>query len=101
MKAEMGFEIGFIFFSIFYIGFLGWASAEWPGASDYIAGNISAPTMPAQPNVLDYLFFAIQQAWYFLTAYISFNIAMPVLGLISLSITLTMVWCVIRLIRGV
>lgn len=99
-SGQAGFEIGFIVFSLFYFGFVTYAAAAWPGASGTVTGSLSVPTLPAQPGILDYLSFVFVMAWFYVTAFLGFNINIPVLGLITTVIALTMVFIVARLIRG-
>jgi hypothetical protein len=93
-------EIGFIIFALFYLAFVTFAAAQWPGASGTVTGSLSIPTLPAQPGLLDYLIWAIQAAWFYLASFLSFNVGVPWLGIISLVITSAMIYSIISVIRG-
>ena len=99
-RGQAGFEIMFVIFALFYLGFVTWGAANWPGATGTVTGSLSVPTLPAAPGILDYLAFAITTAWFYASAFIAFNINLPVVGLLSTTITLGMLYVVAKLIRG-
>lgn len=100
LKGQMGFEISFVLMAIFYLAFVTMASALWPGASGVVTGGLSLPALPTQPGILEYLSFAISSVWFYLVAFFAFNIAIPVIGLITLTMALGMAYVVAKVIRG-
>jgi len=100
MRAQAGYEIGFIVFALFYYGFVTLAAVSWPGGSAVVSGSLVTPALPAAPGILDYLAWVIGMAWFYISAFWAFNISIQVLGLISLTITLAMGYIILKLIRG-
>lgn len=100
MRAQSGFEIGFILFAIFYYGFVTFFAAAWPGATGMVTGEIVVPVLPPAPGVLDYLFWALNMAWFYASTFWAFNINVPLVGLISLTLVLGVGYVIAKLIRG-
>jgi hypothetical protein len=100
MRAQAGYEIGFLLFALFYYAFVTWAAASWPSSTGTVSGALVIPTLPTAPNILDYLVWALSMAWFYISAFWAFHINIPVLVFISLTITLGVGYVILKLIRG-
>lgn len=94
MKGQGHGAIPFIIFAVFYLLFMTWAAGEWAGSSDFFNADIVAPELPSQPGILEYGSFVIGTLWFYLSAFVAFNVAIPVLGLISVCIALVMAFII-------
>ena len=91
--------IAFLIVAIFYLLFATWAAGEWAvtqpeAAAEYFQAEVIVPTVPDQPGVLEYAGFVLDTLWFYLTAFFSFNVAIPVVALISTCILLVLIFIV-------